>query len=216
MTEHSGHPGHDRNMRREPAHAQASELLAADDDRDRVAEKVRMAVAAGRLEVDALDARLTEVYQARTHGELDVAGRGLPDIGPRDALVVDRAPTSRFALGMFGGFQRRGEWVVPPRFTAWSMWGGGQLDLSEARYAEQETVIRAVALFGGTEIVLPDDIEVEVRGFGLFGVFGKRGARKHTKPGTPRVLIKGLAMFGGVVTRTRRMDRSIEKQSRPV
>lgn len=209
MTEHNGH--HDRNKQMEPAKAPGSELLASDDDRNRVAEKVRAAVAAGRLEIDDLDARLAQVYQARTHGELDVAGRGLPDIGPRDALVVDRAPTSRFALGMFGGFERQGEWVVPPRFTAWSMWGGGRLDLSEARYAEQETVIRAVALFGGTEIILPDDIEVEVRGFGLFGVFGKRGARKHNKPGTPRVLIKGLAMFGGVVTKTREMKRSVEK-----
>ncbi|MFI8371877.1 MFS transporter [Streptomyces sp. NPDC085466] len=209
MTEHSGH--HDQNKQMEPAKARGSELLASDDDRNRVAEKVRAAVAAGRLEIDDLDARLAQVYQARTHGELDVAGRGLPDIGPRDALVVDRAPTSRFALGMFGGFERQGEWVVPPRFTAWSMWGGGRLDLSEARYAKQETVIRAVALFGGTEIILPDDIEVEVRGFGLFGVFGKRGARKHNKPGTPRVLIKGLAMFGGVVTKTREMNRSIDK-----
>ncbi|MGW6538801.1 MFS transporter [Streptomyces sp. NPDC055051] len=207
MTEHSGH--HDQNKQMEKA--RGSELLASDDDRNRVAEKVRAAVAAGRLEIADLDARLAQVYEARTHGELDVAGRGLPDIGPRDALVVDRAPTSRFALGMFGGFERQGEWVVPPRFTAWSMWGGGRLDLSEARYAEQETVIRAVALFGGTEIVLPDDIEVEVRGFGLFGVFGKRGARKHNKPGTPRVLIKGLAMFGGVVTKTREMNRSVEK-----
>lgn len=208
MTEHSGHRDHDRIERRRPAPAPAAELLASDHDRDRVAEKIRAAVAAGRLELDELDARLTLVYRARTHGELAVAGRDLPDAGPRDALVVDRPPTSRFALGMFGGFDRQGEWVVPPRFTAWSMWGGGRLDLSDARYAEQETVIRAVALFGGTEIVLPDDIEVEVRGFGLFGLFGKRGARKPDRPGAPRVIVKGLAMFGGVVTKTRRVGRS--------
>jgi predicted membrane protein len=83
--------------------------------------------------------------------------------------VVDRAPTSRFALGVFGGFAREGRWVVPERFTSWSMWGGGRLDLSAARFSSQESVIRPVALWGGTEIVVPDGIDVEVRGIGLFG-----------------------------------------------
>ncbi|MFG3490164.1 DUF1707 domain-containing protein [Streptomyces sp. NPDC047972] len=210
MTDYSG--PHDPSKRIEPAGDRASELPASDDDRERVAEKVRAAVAVGRLAIGELDDRLTRVYEARTLGELGAAGRGLPDIGPRDALVVDRAPTSRLALGIFGGFDRSGEWVVPSRFTAWSMWGGGRLDLSDARYAEQETVVRAVALFGGTEIILPDDIEVEVRGFGLFGVFGKRGARNQSRPGAPRVIIKGLALFGGVVTKTRQTGhRSVEK-----
>ncbi|GAB2724336.1 MFS transporter [Streptomyces bullii] len=200
MTEHSGHSEH-----KQVARSASDDLLASDEDRNRVAERVRAAVANGRLELGELDTRLAQVYEARTHGELEAAGRGLPQLGARDALVVDRAPTSRFALGMFGGFEREGEWVVPPKFTAWSMWGGGRLDLSEARFSSQETVIRAVALWGGTEIVIPDDIEVEVKGFGLFGVFGKRAARKIGKPGTPRVVIKGVAMFGGVVTKTKAM-----------
>lgn len=91
---------------------------------------------------------------------------------------------------------------MPPRFTALSVWGGGRLDLTEARFARQETEIRAVALWGATEILLPEDIEVEVKGFGLFGVFGRRGARRTGRPGTPRVVIKGIALFGFVKTRT--------------
>ncbi|MEU1403276.1 DUF1707 domain-containing protein [Streptomyces sp. NPDC005728] len=177
------------------------DVLASDADRERVAERVRVAVADGRLDLAELDGRLTEVYDARTPVELQAAGRGLPEPGPRDALVVDRAPTSRFALGLFGGFRRDGEWVVPARFTAWSMWGGGRLDLSEARFTARETVIRAVALWGGTGIVVPDDIDVEVRGFALFGVFKRRGARGPGRPGAPRVVVKGLALFGAVVTK---------------
>ncbi|MER8090771.1 hypothetical protein ACIO6T_31195 [Streptomyces sp. NPDC087532] len=84
------------------------------------------------------------------------------------------------------------------------MWGGGTLDLFEARFSSQDTEIRTVALWGGTRIVVPDDIEVEVRGLGLFGVFDKRAARRIGKPGTPRVVIRGLALFGAVVTRTKR------------
>ncbi|KUN08504.1 hypothetical protein AQI95_09065 [Streptomyces yokosukanensis] len=184
-----------------PAVSPDHDVLACDEDRERSAERVRSAVADGRLELGELDGRLTAVYRARTRGELAVAVRGLPEPGPRDRLVVDRAPTSRFALGLFGGFRRSGEWVLPPRFTAWSMWGGGRLDLTEARFCAQETVIRAVAVWGGTGIVVPDDIDVEVKGFGLFGAVGGRGARKSARPGAPRVVVKAFALFGAVVTK---------------
>lgn len=191
-----------------PAHSDSdgsgAGVLVWDEERERVAERVRAAVADGWLELAELDERLGRVYGARTPGELSSAGSGLIEPGPRDTLVVDRAPTSRFALGLFGGFRREGEWVVPARFTARSLWGGGRLDLTEARFAAQETVIRAVALWGGTGIVVPDDIDVEVRGFGLFGVVGRRGARKTGRPGAPRVVVKGLALFGAVVTKPRR------------
>ncbi|MER6024703.1 DUF1707 domain-containing protein [Streptomyces sp. NPDC001851] len=99
-------------------------------------ERVRAAVADGRLPLGELDDRLDQVHSARTLGEPALAARSLPEPGPRDSPGVDRAPpASRCALGVFGGFHRDGEWVVPPRFTAWSMWGGGRL-----------TEIRAAAL----------------------------------------------------------------------
>ncbi|GAA3376301.1 hypothetical protein GCM10020367_47450 [Streptomyces sannanensis] len=99
--------------------------------------------------------------------------------------------------------------AVRGRFYGYSA-DGGRLQRrcagpgQDARFSSQDTEIRAVALWGGTRIVVPDDIEVEVRGLGLFGVFDKRAARRIGKPGTPRVVVKGLALFGVVVTRTRK------------
>ncbi|MEU6594281.1 DUF1707 domain-containing protein [Streptomyces sp. NPDC046881] len=153
-------------------------MLASEEDRERVVERVRGAVADGRLPLEELDGRLTRVHGARTPGELRSAAHGLPELGS-----------------------------VPPRFTAWSMWGGGRLDLTEARFAARETVIRAVVLWGGTGIVVPDDIDVEVRGFGLFGVFGGRGARRTGRPGAPRVVVKGIALFGAVVVKSKQEKR---------
>ncbi|MEU6671275.1 DUF1707 domain-containing protein [Streptomyces sp. NPDC046727] len=202
MTEQD--PGPQYGKRAVPAVVAGEDVLLSDEDRERAVERVRAAVVSGRLPLGELDGRLTRIYDARTRGELEAAGSGLPEPGPRDTLVVDRAPTSRFALGLFGGFRRSGPWVVPARFTAWSMWGGGRLDLTEARFADQETVIRAVALWGGTGIVVPDDIDVQVRGFGLFGVFGGRGAHRTGRPGAPRVVVKGLALFGAVVIKPKR------------
>ncbi|GAB1337515.1 hypothetical protein ACE1SV_41050 [Streptomyces sp. E-15] len=45
-------------------------------------------------------------------------------------------------------------------------------------------MIRAVALWAGTRIVVPDDIDVDVRDFGVFGGHAARGA---ARPGAPRV-----------------------------
>ncbi|ARP72038.1 DUF1707 domain-containing protein [Streptomyces pluripotens] len=184
-----------------PAAGSGHEVLVSDEDRERAAERVRAAVGEGRLELGELDGRLSGVYRARTLGELTAAVHGLPEPTPRGRLVVDRAPTSKGALGLFGGFRRAGEWVVPPRFTAWSMWGGGRVDLTEARFAAQETEIRAVALWGATGIVVPDDIDVDVRGFGLFGLVGRRGARRSGRPGAPRVVVRAFALFGAVITK---------------
>jgi len=199
MTEHFGHS--------------ERELLASDDERDRAAARVREALATGRIEMAELDQRLAEIYHARTRAQLELAGRDLPEPGHRDILVVDHRPTSRLALGIFGGFKRQGEWVVPPRFTAWSIFGGGRLDLSEARFTSQETKVFSVALWGGTKIVVPDDVDVEVRGLGLFGLFGKRGARR-ARPGAPRIVISGLAMWGAVVTKSRPMGTLCHSKER--
>ncbi|WP_018566196.1 DUF1707 SHOCT-like domain-containing protein [Streptomyces sp. PsTaAH-124] len=186
-----------------PVAAAEQAVLASDDDREQAARRLRTAVEGGRLPLELLAPRLDEVYGARTRGELADACRGLPAPGPRDDLVVDSPPTSgRFVAGVFGGFVRKGRWVVPPRLTLWSMWGGGRVDLAQARFSSQDTEIRTVALWGGTRITVPDDIDVEIKGFGLFGVFGKGAARRTGRPGAPRVVIKGLALFGAVVTRT--------------
>ncbi len=176
--------------------------LISDDEREQASARVREALTEGRIAMAELDPRLTGVYQARTRGELEKATQGLPVPGPRDALVVDRPPTSRFALGLFGAFVRRGEWVVPPAFTSCTVFGGGILDLSEARFTSRETHVTAVSVWGGTKIVVPDDVEVEVRGIGVFGLFGRRGARA-ARPGAPRVVIKGLALWGAVFTKNR-------------
>ncbi|WP_216725859.1 hypothetical protein [Streptomyces sp. NRRL S-31] len=64
-----------------------------------------------------------------------------------------------------------------------------------------------MALWAGTRIVVPDDIDVDVRGFGLFGVFGGRAARGAAWPGAPRVVAKGPALSGAVVIKPLRQAR---------
>jgi hypothetical protein len=191
-------------------------MRASDADRDRVAEVLRNAAGDGRLGLDELDDRLSAVYAAKTYAELEPIIRDLP-IGGAAALPIagadDRiggAPTSRAAAAIMSGFHRRGVWTVPRRFAAFAFWGGGKLDLREARFAEAEVRIRVLAIMGGVEIVVPDDLEVHVKGIGIMGGFDHKASGPGVA-GAPRVIISGLAFWGGVGT-SRRARKSDERR----
>ncbi|MFI6888194.1 DUF1707 domain-containing protein, partial [Streptosporangium canum] len=84
------------------------QVRPSDEDRDRATRRLQEAAAAGRIELGELDQRLTEIYQAKTQGELAHAGRGLPEPTRADLLVVRDEPSSHFAMSVFGWFSRKG------------------------------------------------------------------------------------------------------------
>lgn len=192
------------------------ELRASDADRDRVAEILRDALAEGRLGMEEFDERLEAAYQARTYGELvpltaDLpAGSGAVPVAPaprRDGAAPSPAWSERFVGGrgssssgvaIMGGFQRTGRWTVGRRFTAFAFWGGGEIDLREARFAERETVLNCVAIMGGVNVIVPPGVEVDVRGIGIMGGFDHSVAGEPGDPGAPRVVVTGFAFWGGV------------------
>jgi hypothetical protein len=103
------------------------------------------------------------------------------------------------------GFQRKGTWIVPEEFTAVAFWGGGQLDLREARFEAPVVTIRAVAIMGGVEILVPEDAEVHVNGIGIMGGFDHRASGAGAA-GAPKIIITGLAFWGGVSVQRRASD----------
>jgi hypothetical protein len=184
------------------------DLRASDHDRDRVAEVLRQAAGDGRLTLDELDERLTAVYAAKTYGELEPITRDLPIGGPPaagpamspEAPAADRIggrPTSSVGVGIMGGFSRKGTWVAPRAFTAVAFWGGGEIDLREARFAEPEVTIRAFAVMGGVNVIVPEDVTVDVRGIGIMGGFDDRASGAGS-PGAPRIVVTGVSFWGGV------------------
>lgn len=181
----------------------APDLRASDADRDRIAAIIREAAAEGRLGLDEVDERLTAVYSAKTYGQLAEVTADLPDI-PQAAPPVQSGrrfefgatPTSSVGIGILGGFQRRGAWVAPRAFTSVTIMGGGEIDLSEARFAEHDVTVRVVAIMGGVNIIVPEDAEVHVNGLGIMGGFDARAAGPG-KPGAPRITITGFAFWGG-------------------
>ncbi|GAA3162626.1 hypothetical protein GCM10010451_08290 [Streptomyces virens] len=208
--------------------AAVPDLRASDADRERVAEILRDALAEGRLDMEEFEERLDATYAARTYGDLAPITRDLPDRGaavaPAVSLTKEPAPggdwagrivggdpgTSSWGVAVMSGFQRKGQWTAPRRFNCFAFWGGGEIDLREAYFADREIVINAVAIMGGVEIIVPPGVEVVVRGVGIMGGFDHREDGVPGEPGGPRVIVTGLAFWGGVGVQ-RKLPRS-EKQ----
>lgn len=189
-------------------------LRASDQDRDRVAEVLRSAAADGRLTLDELDERLDQLYRAKTYGEIEPVVGDLPDVAELERLTdaapvrrpgrdesgkrVGGTPGSRSSKAIFGGIQRRGQWVVPKRYRVKVVFGGADLDLRKATLEEPEVVIETKAVFGGVQVVVPPDIAVVIDGVGIFGGFAGNAENEQPPAGSPVVRVTGKAIFGGV------------------
>lgn len=186
-------------------------LRASDADRDHVAEALRQAAADGRLTLTELDERIDLLYAAKTYGDLEPVVRDLPGAplavgdasnlavpGPRQTPArVGGHATTTSAVAIFSGAQRTGDWVVPREFTAVAIFGGVELDLTDARLESADTEIQAVAVFGGIDITVPADIRVVVDGNGVFGGYADSTTTQPAQ-GAPVVRVTGAAVFGGV------------------
>ena len=83
--------------------------------------------------------------------------------------------------------------------SATALLGAAEIDLRQARIQGGEAVIDTFAFWGGIEIFVPEDWEVVQRGVPILG-----GFEDLTRPplgGSQRLVIKGMAIMGGVEIR---------------
>lgn len=190
-------------------------MRASDADRERVADVLRQAASDGRLSLTELDERIEALYAAKTYGELepvvhDLPGT-LPDVpaqeqppAPAPASTqtpgarVGGTPARRYGKAVFAGLVRRGDWVVPSDYQVKAVFGGAELDLRQAQLETREVHIRVKAVFGGINIIVPDDIRVDVDGDGVFGGFADEASGRQPTGPAPVVRVSGKAVFGGV------------------
>ncbi|MDQ0684112.1 hypothetical protein QFZ56_003075 [Streptomyces achromogenes] len=208
-----------------------SDLRASDADRERVAEVLRDAVAEGRLDMAEFEERLEQTYAARTYRELAPVTRDLPvpgAVAPPPVVSLHKEPSqdgswagrivggegsSTWAVAVMSGFQRKGRWTVPRRFTCVAFWGGGEIDLREADFSAGEVEINCYAVMGGVQITVPPGVEVVVRGIGVMGGFDQRESGVVGEPGAPRVVVTGFAFWGGVGVERKR-TRAARRQEK--
>jgi hypothetical protein len=190
-------------------------LRASDIDRDQVVDVLRDALMSGRLSQDEHADRLEQTLQAKTLGELEpitrdllVPGQAAPQAAAMPVPVASNSPVPieepanpaesfDTMLAIFGGGERKGRWRVKRRTNAVAVFGGHDLDMTDAVFEGREVTIWAFAVFGGIDITVPEGVSVRNEGVGIFGGFAARGS-DDPDPNAPVVVVKGLALFGGV------------------
>jgi len=152
----------------------------------------------GRLQLNDYEDRLTKAYAATTYQELEELRADLPGapINPRRGGKPNPAP-STLLLALLSGFERRGRWNVPKKLTTFALCGSGVVDLRYADFTSTEVEIHAYSIMGVTNILLPPEVNVEVRGRGVMGGFDHESLGDGT-PGAPKVKIGGFSLWGGV------------------
>ncbi|WP_218002058.1 DUF1707 SHOCT-like domain-containing protein [Microtetraspora malaysiensis] len=185
-----------------------SHLRASDSNREQVSAVLGEALSTGQLSHEEYSDRLDRLYQAKTVGELEILTDDLqveqhrPTASPV-SYVQGGSSEPENIVAIFGGAQRKGRWRVRRRTRALAMFGGLQFDLTDAEFEAKEVEITVNAIFGGAEIIVPEGVEVRCHGVGVFGGFDVHGS-SDIDPSAPVVVVKGLALFGGVGGKIRR------------
>jgi hypothetical protein len=91
---------------------------------------------------------------------------------------------------------RRGSWSMRRRTVAVSPIGGVDLDLTETEIPAGATLVK-VSLIGGVKLTVPADLDVQVKGFRLFG--GRN--IEDGEPGGPVLRVYAYGILGGVKVR---------------
>ena len=189
------------------------DIRISDADRNEMVELLRQHCSEGRLTLDEFSDRVGEVFAARTRSELDKVTVDLPvPPGPSTAAATTpdtanqparRRPTRKWIVGIMSGGSAKGRWRPDDETNVLALMGGCEVDLRNAEIDGPEVFIRAWAIMGGVEIIVPEGIEVDMGGFALMGGNEKRVADVPRTPGSPTVHIKAFSFWGGVSVKSR-------------
>lgn len=184
-------------------------LVALRRRREQVIEALCDSYAADLLTIDEFERRLDVAHRATELESLDdlVADIEVAEREPEpasEALVpIDRAE-KKTVVAIMGGASRKGEWTPPERLNVFSLMGGAEIDLREARLPPGVTEIKIYAIMGGAEVIVPPNLAVECEGVAIMGGFETlERSPKSPDPDTPRLRISGFCLMGGFEISTR-------------
>ncbi|RJL33628.1 DUF1707 and DUF2154 domain-containing protein [Bailinhaonella thermotolerans] len=180
----------------DPAVPRPHELRAADVDRERVIEVLREAVADGRLTPAEHEERVEHCYRARTLGELGAL--------TADLLAPDQQPVQtdvRPVVAFFGSEERKGRWVVPPRYTATAAFANVTLDMREALLQTGHARLHVNALFATITLIVPEGVRILMPANAVLGSKSNNVPPAGAENG-PVIEITGTLVCSGVTAKS--------------
>jgi Domain of unknown function (DUF1707)/Cell wall-active antibiotics response 4TMS YvqF len=173
-------------------------LRVSDAERDAVLRTLGDHAAVGRLTLDELEDRSGRALTAKTRGELATLTSDLPsEAGQPSSPVPARKKPVRWMVAIMGGSHRRGRFRAVGSINAVAIMGGDEIDLREAEIEGGELTLNLFAFMGGSNIYVPDSVDLEVGGFSFMGGHEEIGSERPPRPGAPVIRIRVYTLMGG-------------------
>lgn len=198
--------------------AVGGDIPATEADRQHVVTLLVEATNEGLLPASERDRRIGLARIAETFDDLVPLTRDLvtpdgPAVRPAPlvspaAAQLDTTNASQDAdqiVAIFSGSSRAGHWRVRRHTSVLAVFGGADLDTSEAVFEAPTVTVNTFAMFGGFSLKVPEGVEVRSQVVGIFGGTDVKVA--PPQPGAPVVILKGAAIFGGVEVRNPKQKR---------
>jgi len=183
-------------------------LRVSHEDRDQVAEQLRVAAGDGRLTADELDERLEAALSARTYGELEVV---LSDLPASPGALPAPAPEAKELVQLkvsHGTIHRDGHWPVPRRLVVEARHGTVVLDFCDAAISGPALDLEISVGHGNLVLIVPPSVVVDVDNVNTgHGVIRQRVHRDPAVPVRLTVTASGSMRHGTFVIRGRRGPR---------
>lgn len=176
-------------------------ILASDAERERSVSLLREAVGDGRLTLEEFSERVGQAQTARTDQELSMLARDLPADAPAAAAAA--IPDHEQHRACCSHLIRSGAWELPARSSWRSIFGTIDLDLRQARLAGPEAELKVYNLFGTVNVIVPEGVEVSVRGGGLFASQKLETPVSPPIPSGPKLRIEISGPGGTLYVRSR-------------
>ena len=173
-------------------------LRVSDAERDVTLRTLGDHAAVGRLTLDELEDRSGQALTAKTRGELAALTSDLPEEAGQHLPVQARTKKPvRWMVAIMGGSHRRGRFRAVGSINAVAIMGGDEIDLREAEIEGGELTLNLVAIMGGSNIYVPDSVDLEVGGFSLMGGHEEIGRELSPRPGAPVIRLRIYTLMGG-------------------
>jgi hypothetical protein len=162
----------------------------------------------GKLSLEAFERRLDQALDAKSAealvalvSDLDLQADKQYARQKREEFGVQTTPVpharrTSFMIHIFGGGNRGGAWTVPEEIWMLNLFGGAEVDFSNARFTASVTHVRMLTLFGGAQFYVNENINTVSNVLCIFGGMDNHGP-SNPDPNVPTVVIDGLCLFGG-------------------